>query len=286
MVVQADVFQTLADPMRLRLVELLHDDEQAVNDLVPRLGIHQSGVSRHLRILHAAGFVQVRPDGARRMYSLRPERFLELNDWVDRYRSLWEARLTAFDAALELAQQNTKRRRGARKGGAMAESASGGGGRRITLERHYRASVEQIWELWTTRRGIESWWGPDGFTVQVHRLDVRAGGELLYTMTATGPQQVEFLEQAGMPLATEARLTYTEVEPLRRLGYTSQTDFIPSVEPYTVATAVSFDAAPDGGGVHMILTFDAFHDEVWTERATLGHEGELARLEAVVQELR
>lgn len=115
--VQADVFQTLADPMRLRLVELLRDDEQAVNDLVPRLGIHQSGVSRHLRILHDAGFVQVRPEGARRLYSLRPERFAELNDWVDRYRSLWEARLTRFDAALGQAQraaatESTKRRKG------------------------------------------------------------------------------------------------------------------------------------------------------------------------------
>jgi DNA-binding transcriptional ArsR family regulator len=98
---QVDVFQTLADPVRLQLVELLLDDERAVNDLVPLVGIHQSGVSRHLRILHEAGFVEVRPEGARRLYSLRPDRFAELNDWVSRYRSLWEARLARFDVALE-----------------------------------------------------------------------------------------------------------------------------------------------------------------------------------------
>jgi DNA-binding transcriptional ArsR family regulator len=117
---QVDVFQTLADPVRLRLVELLLDDEQAVNDLVPLVGIHQSGVSRHLRILHEAGFVEVRPDGARRLYSLRPERFAELDDWVSRYRSLWEARLARFDAALEQTQRakttNTNLKKGSANG--------------------------------------------------------------------------------------------------------------------------------------------------------------------------
>jgi DNA-binding transcriptional ArsR family regulator len=102
---QVDVFQTLADPMRRQIVELLVDHEQAVNDLVALVGIQQSGVSRHLRILHDAGFVAVRPEGARRLYSLRPERFVELNDWLGRYRSLWEQRLDRFDQALQRTQQ-------------------------------------------------------------------------------------------------------------------------------------------------------------------------------------
>ncbi|HVV50808.1 MAG TPA: metalloregulator ArsR/SmtB family transcription factor, partial [Polyangia bacterium] len=86
-------FETLADPVRRNIVELLLDGEQAVNDLVGRLEIHQSGVSRHLRILGEAGFVRMRPDGARRLYSLRPEPFQELDAWVSRYRRLWEGRL-------------------------------------------------------------------------------------------------------------------------------------------------------------------------------------------------
>jgi DNA-binding transcriptional ArsR family regulator len=68
---------------------------------VKRAGIHQSGVSRHLRILHEAGFVAVRPDGQRRLYSLRPEPFRELDKWLAKYRSLWEARLDRLGAALE-----------------------------------------------------------------------------------------------------------------------------------------------------------------------------------------
>lgn len=101
----AEVFATLSDPMRLAIVETLLSGEQAVNDIVERLDIHQSGVSRHLRILNEAGFVTVRPDGQRRLYSLRPEPFRELEAWVDRYRKLWEARLDRFAAALERKQK-------------------------------------------------------------------------------------------------------------------------------------------------------------------------------------
>jgi DNA-binding transcriptional ArsR family regulator len=95
------VFQLLADPSRRGVVEALRHGEQAVNDIVARLEIDQSGVSRHLRILHDAGFVQVRADGPRRLYSLRREPFRELEEWLDRYRALWEARLDRFGRALK-----------------------------------------------------------------------------------------------------------------------------------------------------------------------------------------
>jgi DNA-binding transcriptional ArsR family regulator len=110
--VQLDAFQTLADPTRRRIVETLRHGEQQVGDVVERAGIHQSGVSRHLRILHEAGFVSVRPDGQRRLYSLRPEPFRELDAWLAHYRQLWEVRLDRFGAALEKNQQvrRTKQR--------------------------------------------------------------------------------------------------------------------------------------------------------------------------------
>jgi DNA-binding transcriptional ArsR family regulator len=103
-----DVFGTLADPMRRRIVETLRRGEQAVGDIVGRLEIHQSGVSRHLRILHQAGFVRVRPDGPRRLYSLRPEPFRELDAWVAGYRGLWEKRLDKLAAALEQRRMDRK----------------------------------------------------------------------------------------------------------------------------------------------------------------------------------
>jgi DNA-binding transcriptional ArsR family regulator len=101
MVMQLDVFQTLGDPTRRRIVEALRDGERQVNDVVEMAGVHQSGVSRHLRILHESGFVSVRADGQKRLYSLKPEPFRELDDWLRQYRKLWEARLDRFEVALE-----------------------------------------------------------------------------------------------------------------------------------------------------------------------------------------
>lgn len=98
---QIMAFETLADPTRRRIVEVLRQGERPVNDVVGEVGIHQSGVSRHLRILHEAGFVAVRPDGQRRLYSLRPEPFREIDEWLAGYRHLWEARLDRFGDALE-----------------------------------------------------------------------------------------------------------------------------------------------------------------------------------------
>ncbi|MEQ1568586.1 MAG: metalloregulator ArsR/SmtB family transcription factor [Myxococcota bacterium] len=101
MVAELSVFQLLADPTRLALVEALRDGEVPVGELVARLPIAQSGVSRHLRLLREAGLVEVRADGQRRLYQLRPEPFATLDGWLDRYRAVWESRLDRFGAALE-----------------------------------------------------------------------------------------------------------------------------------------------------------------------------------------
>jgi DNA-binding transcriptional ArsR family regulator len=98
---QSVVFETLADPARRRIVEVLRGGEKAVNDIVEQMEIHQSGVSRHLRVLSEAGFVQVRPDGARRLYSLRREPFDELDTWLSQFKKTWDARLDRFAAELE-----------------------------------------------------------------------------------------------------------------------------------------------------------------------------------------
>jgi len=108
MIEHLDHFQTIADPTRRRIVEALRHGEQQVNDLVARAGIHQSGVSRHLRILHDAGFVSMRPEGQRRLYSLKPEPFRALDKWLAEYRNLWEKRLDRFEQALEKKRKRSK----------------------------------------------------------------------------------------------------------------------------------------------------------------------------------
>jgi uncharacterized protein YndB with AHSA1/START domain len=153
--------------------------------------------------------------------------------------------------------------------------------RRITLERTFHASVEDVWRLWTTKEGIESWWGPEGFAVDVHSLDLRPGGELRYAMTATAPAQIEFMKRAGMPLTTECLIVITEVVPARRLAYEHLVDFVPGVEPYAVTTIVDLQSSADG--VRMTLSFDAMHTEDWTQRAVMGWESELDKLARVLQ---
>lgn len=96
-----DIFQVLADPTRRRLVEALRTGERSVGELVDLVDIGQPGVSRQLAILQEAQFVVVRPEGRRRLYSLRPEPFLELQEWVSGYRAMWESRLDRFGAELD-----------------------------------------------------------------------------------------------------------------------------------------------------------------------------------------
>jgi DNA-binding transcriptional ArsR family regulator len=105
---QIDLFQALADPARLRIVEAVRSGECAVGDIVERMDIHQSGVSRHLRILAEAGIVRMRPDGQKRLYSLRKEAFDQLEAWVAGYRRHWEARLDRFGAALKRNRASAK----------------------------------------------------------------------------------------------------------------------------------------------------------------------------------
>ena len=153
--------------------------------------------------------------------------------------------------------------------------------RKVTLERIFQASIKEVWDLWTTKEGIESWWGPDGFAVTVQNIDLRPGGELVYAMTATGADQMEYMKKAGMPVTTVSRLTYTEVLPPRRLAYSQTADFIPGVEAYEVPTTVELESKPEG--VRMVLTFTAMHDEHWTNMAVMGWESELGKLAKLLE---
>lgn len=105
---QLEAFETLADPTRRRIVETLREGERQVGDIVSGSGVHQSGVSRHLRILRASGFVSVRPEGQRRYYALRPEPFRRLEAWLAQYERLWQARFDRLDAVVAEMQREEK----------------------------------------------------------------------------------------------------------------------------------------------------------------------------------
>src|SRR5437016_544705 len=133
---------------------------------------------------------------------------------------------------------------------------------KLTFERTFRAAtVDEVWDLWTTKAGLESWWGPEGFVTKVSKLELRPGGKFEYAMTATDSAQMEGLKAAGLPLTTVAGGTYVEVTPRTRLVYRTVADFIPGVAPYEVVAVVEIHGRTQG--VHMVVTEDAMHDEQW-----------------------
>src|SRR5262249_23978535 len=147
----------------------------------------------------------------------------------------------------------------------------------FTVERMLKASPEKVWTLWTTKEGLERWWGPDGFSVQVHVLDLRVGGRLELVMTTAVPEIVAMLKAGGMGPSQSPLCTYTEPEPNRRPVYQTKVDFVPGVPPYPATTRV--ELTPVTGGTRLAVTNDVMHDPMWTERARMGWEQELGKLE-------
>ena len=105
-------FDVLGDPVRRRILELLGDGELTSGDVTAvvraEFGISQPAVSQHLRVLRENGFASVRPDGARRLYAVRPEPFQEVDAWLDAFRRFWTPPLDAL--ATELARGRRKDR--------------------------------------------------------------------------------------------------------------------------------------------------------------------------------
>jgi DNA-binding transcriptional ArsR family regulator len=101
----AAVLDVLAEPNRRRILDLVRDRPRPVGELVKELGLTQPGTSKHLRVLREAGLVEVRPDGRRRLYALRPEPLAELDAWLAPYRRLWSARLDALERHLDTTKE-------------------------------------------------------------------------------------------------------------------------------------------------------------------------------------
>jgi DNA-binding transcriptional ArsR family regulator len=94
-------YAALAEPHRRQILDLLREGERSVSDLVAALKISQPGVSKHLRLLREAGLVEVRPEGRRRWYGLRPEPLAEVDEWLEPYRRYWSGRLDALERHLD-----------------------------------------------------------------------------------------------------------------------------------------------------------------------------------------
>jgi DNA-binding transcriptional ArsR family regulator len=102
------VLQALADGSRRTVLDTLTHGPATAGELAALLPIARPGVSRHLRVLREAGLVEVRQEAQRRIYSLRLEPLTEIDEWLSRYRALWEQRLDALHT--EVARGKRQRR--------------------------------------------------------------------------------------------------------------------------------------------------------------------------------
>lgn len=96
----------LAEPNRLRIVEMLRSGPSTVSEIAERLELSQPLVSKHLRVLREAGVVQVRAEAQQRIYELRPQPFAELESWISSFRRLWEGRLDSLDDYVQEMKRN------------------------------------------------------------------------------------------------------------------------------------------------------------------------------------
>lgn len=104
-----EILNALAEPNRLRIVELLRERPLTVGEIVERLGLRQPQVSKHLRVLNEAGLVEVQPVANRRIYHLRSQPFLELDHWLQPILSIWEERFDRLDDYLRELQVKENR---------------------------------------------------------------------------------------------------------------------------------------------------------------------------------
>ena len=148
---------------------------------------------------------------------------------------------------------------------------------KVVIERTYRAGIKDVWDLWTTKDGFESWWGPQGFRAEVHALEARAGGELRYEMIADTPEMVATMKEMNQPTRTSVRSRFTEVKRHERLVITNVIDFLPGVESYEANIVVDF--ASQGDSVRMVVTLDAMHSDEFSKMQQEGFTSQLTKLD-------
>jgi DNA-binding transcriptional ArsR family regulator len=104
-------FAIIAEPSRRAILSLLAAAEQSVGDIEDHLQLPQPSISKHLRVLREAGFVESRVDAQRRLYRIRPEPLMEVDAWLEPFRHFWSARIDALEAHLDRVNPPTRRKR-------------------------------------------------------------------------------------------------------------------------------------------------------------------------------
>jgi DNA-binding transcriptional ArsR family regulator len=108
-----DTFVALAEPNRLRIIDVLRGGPRCVNEIGDQLRLNQPQVSKHLRVLKHAGLVDVQARAQQRVYTIRAESLRQLYEWLEQYRQLWEARFDELEGLID--ELHTKEKANARR---------------------------------------------------------------------------------------------------------------------------------------------------------------------------
>ena len=111
------VFEIIAEPNRRAILSLLVSSQQSVGEIESQLRMTQPTVSKHLRVLREAGFVESTVDAQRRRYRLRPEPLQQVDAWLDQFRRFWSAHVDALERHLDRMEQSTPSKRKTKKRG-------------------------------------------------------------------------------------------------------------------------------------------------------------------------
>ncbi len=164
--VNPELIAALAEPNRLRIVELLGAAPRSVGEITIRLELRQPQVTKHLQTLERAGVVTGHRLGRRRIYALRRETLRDLARWLTRFdvphpsEDVLEEYRAAIDAERRLAE------------------LGGSGTRRFVVRRDLAAPVERVWRAWTTEEDVRRWWAPAHFSVLEATIAPVVGGPL------------------------------------------------------------------------------------------------------------
>jgi uncharacterized protein YndB with AHSA1/START domain/DNA-binding transcriptional ArsR family regulator len=164
--VDSGLLAALAEPNRLRIVELLGEAPRPVGEIAARLDLRQPQVTKHLQTLERTGLVEVHPLGRRRIYALRRERLRELRDWLSGFEATHPSEdvLVQYRAAIEAEQALSEQKRRAP--------------RTIQFERELPAPSSRVWRAWTNAAAVRRWWSPEHFDVADCEVDAVPGGRL------------------------------------------------------------------------------------------------------------
>lgn len=145
------------------------------------------------------------------------------------------------------------------------------------LERTFRARVEELWSLWTTKEGFESWWGAEGSRVEVLEIEAREGGTIYYEMIGVASEDIATRKELELAPSNRVRARFAEFKPYSRLVLAHVVDFVPGVKSYEQTIEVDF--FPMGDSVRMVTTIAPLHNEEFTQTSVRVFTDQLKMLE-------